>query len=81
MQTSPDTHVAISVADHSQIAPYDSPSDGRTGHGLDDESAKKHETNVEVNEQGQAEDNSEKNSKLSVWLMIVYSGLAIGSDG
>ena len=37
---------------------------------------------VEVDENGQAEDAPKKQySKLSIWLNIIYAGLAIGSDG
>jgi hypothetical protein len=36
---------------------------------------------VEVSEDGLAEEPKKYYSKLSIWLMILYSGLAIGSDG
>ena len=37
---------------------------------------------VEVTEDGSPEDAPKSYySKLSIWLMILYSGLAIGSDG
>lgn len=37
---------------------------------------------IEVNENGQMEDAPKKHySKLSIWLNIIYAGLAIGSDG
>lgn len=37
----------------------------------------------EIDAESAAEEGSEKPkySKLSVWLMVLYSGLAIGSDG
>jgi hypothetical protein len=39
-------------------------------------------TTIEVSEQGHVEDAPKTYySKLSIWLMILYSGLAIGSDG
>jgi hypothetical protein len=39
-------------------------------------------TTVEVSEHGQAEGAPKTYySKLSIWLVIIYSGLAIGSDG
>jgi hypothetical protein len=39
-------------------------------------------TNVEITEDGLPEDAPKSYySKLSIWLMILYSGLAIGSDG
>jgi len=37
---------------------------------------------IEVSERGQIEDVPKTYySKLSIWLVIIYSGLAIGSDG
>jgi hypothetical protein len=36
---------------------------------------------VEVTEDGLPEEPKAYYSKLSIWLMILYSGLAIGSDG
>jgi hypothetical protein len=39
-------------------------------------------TNVQITEDGLPEDAPKKfYSKLSIWLMILYSGLALGSDG
>lgn len=39
-------------------------------------------TTVEISEHGQAEEAPKTYySKLSIWLVIIYSGLAIGSDG
>ena len=39
-------------------------------------------TTIEISEHGQAEEASKTYySKLSIWLVIIYSGLAIGSDG
>lgn len=44
---------------------------------------KNDETTVHEVDAESAEDGNEKPrySKLSVWLMVLYSGLAIGSDG
>jgi hypothetical protein len=40
------------------------------------------DTTIEVSEHGQAEEAPKTYySKLSIWLVIIYSGLAIGSDG
>ena len=40
------------------------------------------DTTVEISEHGQAEEAPKTYySKLSIWLVINYSGLAIGSDG
>jgi len=40
------------------------------------------DTAIEVSEHGQAEEAPKTYySKLSIWLVIIYSGLAIGSDG
>lgn len=40
------------------------------------------DTTIEISEHGQAEDAPKTYySKLSIWLVIIYSGLAIGSDG
>jgi hypothetical protein len=40
------------------------------------------DTTIEVSEHGQVEEAPKTYySKLSIWLVIIYSGLAIGSDG
>jgi hypothetical protein len=40
------------------------------------------DTTIEISERGQIEDAPKTYySKLSIWLVIIYSGLAIGSDG
>lgn len=40
------------------------------------------DTTIEVSEHGQVEETPKMYySKLSIWLVIIYSGLAIGSDG
>jgi len=40
------------------------------------------DTAIEIREHDQAEDAPKTYySKLSIWLVIIYSGLAIGSDG
>lgn len=40
------------------------------------------DTTVEISDHGQVEDaHKTYYSKLSIWLVIIYSGLAIGSDG
>jgi hypothetical protein len=40
------------------------------------------DTTIEISERGQVEDAPKTYySKLSIWLVIIYSGLAIGSDG
>jgi len=40
------------------------------------------DTTIEVSEHGQVEETPKTYySKLSIWLVIIYSGLAIGSDG
>lgn len=40
------------------------------------------DTTVEISEHGQVEEAPKTYySKLSIWLVIIYSGLAIGSDG
>ena len=39
-------------------------------------------TTIEISEHGQVEEAPKTYySKLSIWLVIIYSGLAIGSDG
>jgi hypothetical protein len=40
------------------------------------------DTTIKISEHGQAEEAPKTYySKLSIWLVIIYSGLAIGSDG
>lgn len=47
-----------------------------------DKSTEAKGTAIEVSEHGQVEEPPKTYySKLSIWLVIIYSGLAIGSDG
>jgi hypothetical protein len=40
------------------------------------------DTTIEISDHGQADEAPKTYySKLSIWLVIIYSGLAIGSDG
>lgn len=68
--------------DQDQIAPHGGLRTDEARQDLSPKDATKKDAAVEVTEDGLPEDAPKTYySKLSIWLMILYSGLAIGSDG
>lgn len=64
------------------IAPQSGVHDAISGRPSFSKKAANEDVVVEVNEDGRMEDAPKKHySKLSIWLNIIYAGLAIGSDG
>jgi hypothetical protein len=62
--------------DHDQIVSH-----GEAHQASTPEDATTKDSAVEISEDGFPEEPKTYYSKLSIWLMILYSGLAIGSDG
>jgi hypothetical protein len=72
----------MGAPDDGQIATHSRAHDGDANDITAPKTAAEQKTTIEISEQGQIEDAPKTYySKLSIWLMILYSGLAIGSDG
>lgn len=70
------------VVDGDQIASTNALSAGEVDSSYATKGISSKDATVEVSEHGQAYGAPKTYySKLSIWLMILYSGLAIGSDG
>lgn len=72
----------MGAPDEGQIASASRAHDGDADHISASKATVEKNTTIEINEHGKTDDEPKTYySKLSIWLMILYSGLAIGSDG
>jgi hypothetical protein len=72
----------MGTLDDGSIASASETQDGRVDQTSAAKSTVAKDTTIEISERGQVEDVPKTYySKLSIWLVIIYSGLAIGSDG
>lgn len=72
----------MGALDDGQIALQSRSHDGDTGSISVSKEAMDQKTAIEISEHGHPDDAPKAHySKLSIWLTILYSGLAIGSDG
>lgn len=72
----------MGASDDSAVASHSTALDENADYVSGPKSAAEQKTTIEVSEHGTPEDAPKTYySKLSIWLTIFYSGLAIGSDG